>query len=196
MKYSLVILPIFGIICSCSSEPTTTEVEDTAPPDTGWPDVAITVQDMNFELTDDGMSLSLTTSGWATEVIFNAYNTSVSNPTVNGWDEEHFPKSTGQTTKDDPLGVTDSRSISLEHVESIIYYKSNESTLYNSDNNGDITYAVRVYGDNGELAQCLVWGHSIGSLYGGNYSSVNITSYPEQFNPTQCEEWTPTDTPQ
>ena len=191
MKCFAAILPLLALQFGCSDGADTAEVEDTAPIDTGWPEVDVQVQQMTFELAETGIELSLVADGWATKVLFNAYNTGVGNPQVNGWDEEHVPVTSAQTTKDDPEGVTDSRSLSLEHVDSIMYFRTNESTLFNNVDNGNVTFALRLYGDNEVLSQCLVWGHSPGSLYAGNYSKVNITSAPEEFNSSQCELWTP-----
>ena len=100
MKYTLAVLPLVALLSACSDGGDTEEVVDTAPPDTGWPEVEVAVQEMSFALTETGIELSLVASGWASNVIFNAYNTGVGNPSVNGWDEEHSPATLGQTTKD------------------------------------------------------------------------------------------------
>jgi len=189
-QFISIFLPLTGLLVACSGEQEDTDLADTGPEDTGWPEAELEVQTMSFELTEAGVDLSFTTTGWATNARFNAYNTNVSDPQTNGWDEEHVPQSTAQTTQFDPEGVTETRALFLEHVSSIMYWKSDETTLFNVEDEGSLTFALRVYDGDEALAQCLVWGHSPGTLYAGTYSKVNITSEPTEFNSTNCAAWT------
>jgi hypothetical protein len=183
-------LSLLLALTACESEVEDTDIMDTGPEDTGWPESDVEVQSMAFELTEVGIDLSFTVSGWASNTRFNAYNTDVSNPATNGWDEEHSPPSTETSTQFDPQGVTDTRGLSLEHVTSIMYWKANQTTLFNAEDQGKLTYGLRIYDGDGALAQCLVWGQSPGMLYTGAYSKVNFTSEPEEFNATNCVTWT------
>jgi hypothetical protein len=189
-KFAIIILSLTWVLGGCSPADKDTDRSDTGPIDTGWPEANLEVQIMSFEITETGIELSLTTTGWASNVRFNAYNIGVIDPPMNGWDEEHSPPATAHTTQFDPEGVTETRSLSLEHVASIMYWTTNETTLFNTDDDGDLTYAIRLYDGEAALAQCLVWGEDVSALYSGTYSKVNITSAPEEFTTTNCALWT------
>lgn len=190
LPISLFSLNLLLALVACSSEDTDAEPYDTAPEDTGWPQAEVEVQAMSFDLTETGIDLSFTVSGWASKALFNAYNTDVSNPVVNGWDEQHSPPTTETNTQFDAEGASETRAVSLEHVTSIMYWKTNQTTLFNADDQGALTFALRIYDGDEALAQCLVWGHSAGALYTGAYSKVGITSAPEELSSTNCAAWT------
>jgi hypothetical protein len=158
--------------------------EDCDTSDTGTPALELKITNINPSLTAGGYDLTAETEDWTYEVVLNVFQTcSVGDPTANGWDEEHDVPSVGHTE------TTDSLAVSLSHVESAGSVTPGSTTLFNIDDDNTLNYVLRVYGADGALADCAIWGCNPDDVFNGNTSTWNNQSATSEITAQNCVNW-------
>ncbi len=106
------------------------------------------------------------TCDWITgDAYLNIFQTGVTD-LANGWDEEHTIASTLAADGDENTPRTDMLSLKIDHVDSTANV-TNTTTAFNTDDLGGLTYALRVYDADSNLADCIAWGHDVSGMFAG-----------------------------
>ena len=158
--------------------------EDCDTGDTGAPTLELKITNISPLLTASGFDLTAETEDWTYEVVLNVFQTcSIGDPTANGWDEEHDVPSVGHT------GTSDNLAVSLSHVESAGSVTPGSTTLFNIDDDNTLNFVLRVYGADGTLADCAIWGCNPDDVFNGNTSAWNNQSATSEITATNCVNW-------
>jgi hypothetical protein len=157
--------------------------EDCDTGDTGTP-LVLKITGITPSLTAAGYDLEATTEDWTHGAVLNLFQTcSVGDPTTNGWDEEHDVPSVSHTD------TTDSLAVSLAHVTDIGAVSPGSTTLFNIDDDGTLNYVLRVYGADGALADCAIWGCNPQDVFDGKTSTWNDQTAAAEITSTNCLNW-------
>jgi hypothetical protein len=158
--------------------------EDCDTGDTGTPALELQITGINSMLTAAGYDLTAETEDWTHGAVLNVYQTcGVANPAAQGWDEEHDVASVSHTD------TTDSLALSLTHVEQIDDVVPGSTSLFNGDDENTLNYVLRVYGADGALADCAIWGCNPDDVFNGNTSTWNGVSAGSEITATNCLNW-------
>ncbi len=155
-----------------------------------------------YQITKDGLSIlgvdpNLTANGfqpfrvrtcdWTVgDTLLNIFQTGVTNPPVNGWDEEHIIPSVLASDGDATTPRTDLLELVIQHVNTIGEV-GNDTTLFNSDDQGALTYALRIYDGDASLSDCIVWGHNPAAVFSGQVSTNRPHTNIGEISPANCD---------
>jgi hypothetical protein len=167
---------------------------DTGDTDTGDPlvecetGVAVDIDGTSYTLAIDGLqvitvSANLAATGFqpftadscdftSGDNLLNVFQTGVTD-LANGWDEEHVLPSTSFSDATTTAPNLDHLELAITHVETIGELTGDDKTLFNTDDDGGLTYALRIFNDDGTLADCVVWGHDVPGMFNGDVPTNN-----------------------
>lgn len=206
------LLPVLSFLVACTAtdqDGAGTPTDSADPADSGEPALAcvagesfqlaggehtldmdgLQVLSASTNLTVEGFQpLEAATCGWTSgEPLVNIFMTSV-NDLASGWDEEHVLSSASRVEADAATPPLDMLSLSLAHVDTLGAWERSQTTLFNSDDDGGLTYALRVYDADGSLADCVAWGHDVEALFAGEVPANNPAGHTDmdQLSAERC----------
>lgn len=104
-----------------------------------------------------------------------------------GWNEEHNLPTLTQTEATPTSPRVEQIELAISEVDTIGEL-TNSTTLFNSDDEGVLTYVLRVYDSNGLLADCIAWGHDVPAVFSGAAPDINPTTDASEISPANCAD--------
>ena len=116
--------------------------------------------------------------------LLNVYQTGVES----GWNEEHELPTLTQTEATPTSPRVEQIELAVNEVGTIGEL-NNSTTLFNSDDQGSLTYVLRVYDSNGLLADCIAWGQDVPAVFSGAALYLNPTTDASEISPANCADY-------
>jgi len=124
----------------------------------------------------DLWNVTVDTDGWTGGGIVNMWETGE----WYGWDEEH----TLDLLERDPGGTWEILLRRMPDDAEVAAYRPDEVTVFSCgehDINGEMTYMVRVYAEDGALSDCWLFGHDPGLVQAGGGPTYNLITDPNDI---------------